>query len=407
MQLNLFAAVSQTYLGSSDILSQEELYANVAKKMGFKDTVLNEKEPVGKSKTPVSIMKRKIRWFQQTLKQAGVIENVGRGQWRLAKDADDASLHVVGKNEMLLGFNTRLGAAVIASCEDFFNATEIEIDLVFTSPPYPLATARKYGNPTEQEYVDWICKTLESTVERLVDGGSICINVGNDIFMKLSPARSMYQERLVLALHDRLGLHKMDTFIWVANKAPGPIAWASKQRTQLNAGYEPVYWFTNNPLKVKSNNQRVLHAHSDKHHSFVTAGGEKEARSHSDGAHVKVKGAYSTETKGRIARNVQSFAMCRDDKNKEYREFCQQHELIPHGASMPVRLAEFFIEFLTEENDLVVDPFGGRLKTAMAAESLNRRWLTTERIPEYVLGAAGGFNLAHVENHPLLQGLGA
>lgn len=338
-----------------------------------------------------------------TLKQAGVIENVGRGQWRLVEDLENKKLQPITSNLMLLGFSTRLGAAVIASCEDFFRMSHVEIDLVFTSPPYPLSSARQYGNPSEQEYTDWLCGALEPVVKNLVDGGSICLNVGNDIFVRGSPARSMYQERLLLALHDRLGLHKMDTFIWVANKAPTPFAWASKKRVQLNAGYEPIHWLTNNPNKVRSNNQRVLYRHSDEHHSFVSAGGVKKAAVHSDGAHRKKLGAYSTETKGRIARNVQSFAMCSLDKNKEYKAFCSQYNLPTHGASMPINVASFFIEFLTEEQDLVVDPFGGRLKTAMAAENLNRRWLSTERIPEYVLGAAGGFDLSRVENHPFFK----
>ena len=399
-QLTLFSSISKAYISRPDqILTNQDLYKSLEDELSLD---FDSTEPVGQAKERHNLTKRKVRWYQQSLKQAGVIQNVGRGQWRLVEDVNSDKLQPIAPKLMLLGFSTRLGAAVIASCEDFFNSTEVAIDLIFTSPPYPLANARQYGNPSEQEYVDWLCHVIAPAVDNLVDGGSICINVGNDIFMKLSPARSMYQERLVLALHDRLGLHKMDTFIWVANKAPTPFAWASKQRVQLNSGYEPVYWFTNNPKKVKSNNQRVLHAHSETHHSFVHAGGAKTASIQSDGSHRKRVGAYSNPTEGRIARNVQSFAMCKADQNKAYREFCQKHNLPTHGASMPINLAKFFIEFLTEENDLVVDPFGGRLKTAMAAESLNRRWLTTERIPEYVLGAAGGFDLAVVENHLLI-----
>lgn len=399
-QLTLFSKISQTYLSSpTKVISNAELYATLESQYRVD---FSQHEPIGKDGVSHNITKRKVRWYQQTLKQAGVIEKVGRGQWRLVSNAEKDELQPIDSTVMLLGFSTRLGAAVVASCEDFFSMAHVDIDLVFTSPPYPLANARRYGNPTEQEYVDWLCNALEPVVKNLVDGGSVCLNIGNDIFMPKSPARSLYQERLILALHDRFGLHKMDTFIWVANKAPTPVAWASKKRVQLNAGYEPIYWLTNNPNKVRSNNQRVLYRHSDEHHSFVSAGGVKKEAIHSDGSHRKVIGAYSSQTKGRIARNVQSFAMCHLDKNKEYKAFCNLHGLPTHGASMPINVASFFIEFLTEEQDLVVDPFGGRLKTAMAAENLNRRWLATERIPEYVLGAAGGFDLARIENHPFI-----
>lgn len=150
----------------------------------------SQHQPVGKDGVVHNLTKRKVRWYQQTLKQAGVIENVGRGQWRLTDNAEGKRLQPIASNLMLLGFSTRLGAAVVASCEDFFSMSHVEIDLVFTSPPYPLANARRYGNPTEQEYVDWLCDALTPVVNNLVDGGSICLNVGNDIFLPKTPARS-------------------------------------------------------------------------------------------------------------------------------------------------------------------------------------------------------------------------
>jgi hypothetical protein len=44
--------------------------------------------------------------------------------------------------------------------------------------------------------------------------------ISNDIFIAKSPARSLYRERLVLALHDRLGLWKMDELIWENKSKP-------------------------------------------------------------------------------------------------------------------------------------------------------------------------------------------
>jgi len=61
---------------------------------------------------------------------------------------------------------------------------------------------------------------------------------------------------------------------------------------------------------------------------------------------------------------------------------------------MPVELAAFFIEFLTDEGDLVLDPFGGSNTTGEAAERLSRRWLTVEVNAEYIAGARGRFEHA-------------
>jgi site-specific DNA-methyltransferase (cytosine-N4-specific) len=54
-----------------------------------------------------------------------------------------------------------------------------------------------------------------------------------------------------------------------------------------------------------------------------------------------------------------------------------------HPARFPVGVPEFFINLLTEEGQLVFDPFGGTCTTAVAAEKLERRWLVTELDDRY------------------------
>jgi len=58
---------------------------------------------------------------------------------------------------------------------------------------------------------------------------------------------------------------------------------------------------------------------------------------------------------------------------------------------MPPDLADFFIKFLTEEGDLVFDPFGGSNTTGASAEALARQWLTIEPEKDYVEGSKGRF----------------
>ena len=222
-------------------------------------------------------------------------------------------------------------------------------------------------------------------------GGSIALNVGNDIFMSGSPARSMYKERLLLALNDRFGLELMDQLIWHnASKAPGPIAWASKQRVQLNVAWEPIYWLTNDPSKVFSNNQRVLQPHSDKHLDFILKGGAQKREVKSDGAYTLKEGSYSNLTAGKIPRNVLQFGHSCPD-NRQYQADAKAQGLTPHGATMPLKLAKFLVEFMTAPGQLVVDSMAGSMTTALAAEQLGRRWITTEPVVDYVMGAANRF----------------
>jgi site-specific DNA-methyltransferase (cytosine-N4-specific) len=49
-----------------------------------------------------------------------------------------------------------------------------------------------------------------------------------------------------------------------------------------------------------------------------------------------------------------------------------------HPARFPVDLPKFFINFLTDPGDLVVDIFSGSNTAGAVAESLGRRWLSIE-----------------------------
>jgi len=240
-QLDLFDHVSSTYGSTHDgRLGNKTLYQTVASRAGISCDELASRVPIGRSRQEHSLLKRKIRWHQQTLKHLGLIEHVDgeRGLWRLT-DLGEKKLRRALPDVGMLAFSTDLGIAIWGSCQRVFPRLDTPIVLAITSPPYPLRKPRAYGNPGEHEYVDFICRTLEPVVANLAPGGSLCLNVSNDIFETGTPARSLYLERMLLALHDRLGLHLMDRLVWHnKSKPPGPIQWASKERVQLNVAWE-------------------------------------------------------------------------------------------------------------------------------------------------------------------------
>lgn len=392
-QLDLFSSVLHGYSAEhTNTLDNTALYRYVAKATKMDGTVLATRVPVGAAGAKHNPFARKIRWYQQTLKAAGILERVEgqRGVWRLTKPASK-DLNQISPTVSVVGFSTDLGIAILGCCESVFSSVDAPVTLVITSPPYPLTAPRSYGNVSEAHYVDWICRTLEPVVKNLAPGGSLCLNISNDIFLPKSPARSLYRERLVLALHDRLGLWKMDELIWEnRSKPPGPIRYASIERTQLNVVYEPIYWFTNDPSRVRSDNRRVLLEHTDKHLQLIRQGGESREVVNSDGAYRIRKGKYGNQTEGRIPRNILSFGH-RCAAQMAYKKAARAMGLPVHGAPMPMKLAEFLIQFLSVPGELVVDPFGGSFTTAHAAERLGRRWLSTECMVEYVLGASTRF----------------
>jgi site-specific DNA-methyltransferase (cytosine-N4-specific) len=245
------AAVQAAYVGAGDRpLTNKQVYKVVAKQLELDLSAFETPREGGER--GFSVPARTVRWVQQTLKVRGLLERAGgeRGVWRLTPKGRFQLRHVA-QGEVLVAFHTRLGIALLADCKAGLAAIGDPISLVVTSPPYPLLKdSRAYSSPKLGEYVDFICGAMEPIVGMLAPGGSIALNLSNDIFEPETPARSLYLEYLTIALHERLGLRLMDRLIWHnPTKPPGPVAWASLRRYQLNASWEPVLWLTNDPIR--------------------------------------------------------------------------------------------------------------------------------------------------------------
>ncbi|MBF22324.1 MAG: DNA methylase N-4/N-6 domain protein [Pusillimonas sp.] len=398
-QLNLFEYVQRAYANTSDaVLDNTTLYRQVARLANIKESALTQKSPIGKSKQLHSVMKRKIRWYQQTLRSMGIIERVTdrRGVWALTQ-AGRQKLKSICPDVAVLGFSTELGVAIWSDCHRVFSQWDEPICLALTSPPYPLARARAYGGPSIEDYSDFICRVIEPIVKNLVPGGNVVLNVG-DVFEPGLPAKSTYIEELIIDLRKRMGLYLMNRIVWESNKPPGPIQWASKQRMQLNEGYEHVLWFCNDPSQCIADNRRVLEPHTERHRKLMARGGESRRAVYGDGAYRIRPGSYQNQTEGAILRNVWKLSNnC--PSQRRYKQMAQDLGLQAHGASMPLKLAQRVIRFMTQVDELVVDPLAGSITTGLAAELEGRRWACTDKIFDYVRGGAQrfldrpGFNL--------------
>ena len=63
----------------------------------------------------------------------------------------------------------------------------------------------------------------------------------------------------------------------------------------------------------------------------------------------------------------------------------------PHPARFPEKLPTFFIEFLTNPGDTVLDIFAGSNTTGRAAEKLGRNWTAFEKDRTYLAASAFRF----------------
>jgi len=383
-QLELFKSVLGIYLGADEV-GNDDLYEGLVQRGTLDRDELSRQEAIGEKGSKCSPVKRQIRWHQQTAKHLGLLERIPsrRGAWRATAKAK-ADLTPAPARVTLVGFSTELGMALWSSCDDVFGRLDEPIVLCLTSPPYCLAKPRAYGNPAASEYVDFICASLEPIVKNLVRGGSIALNISNDVFEPGLPSRALHAERLTIALCDRLGLHLLDRLVWSnPSKAPGPVQWASKSRMLLNVGYEPIFVYTNDPKASLADNRRVLQAHTERHLNLIRNGGEQRERTFSDGAYRLKVGSFGNATEGRIPKNVLTYGHRCSDQIR-MRKAAVAAGIPPHGAPMPLSLAKFLVQYLSRPGDLVVDPFGGTLTTAKAAEEVGRRWLATELMLEHI-----------------------
>lgn len=399
MQLDLFdnllSHVTAVYADAGNhVIDNATLYRRVGKKADIPTSTMTARTEIGKSRQKHSVMMRKIRWYQQDLKRLGVLERVGRGAWKLTKEGKQL-LHQATPQFAMLGYSTDLGVCIWGTAENVFGNLDRPITLGMSSIPYPLKKPRAYGNPrNEREYVDFACRIIEPVVRNMAPGASLVLNLSNDIFEDGSPARSLYLERLVIALHDELGLKLMDRWIWQnPSKPPGPIQWASKERVHLNVAWEPLLWFTNDPKLVRSNNQRVLKPHTDRHWKLIEAGGEQRNAQNCDGAYqIRAGKSYSNKTKGRIQRNVLTMGHSCASKRATSRR-AEELGLPIHGATFPLALARFVVDFFTGDRDdeLYADFCSGWNTFGLAAEERGVPWIATEHMLEYVRGGAERF----------------
>lgn len=261
-----------------------------------------------------------------------------------------------------------------------------KIQLVFTSPPFPLNRKKKYGNHQGERYVEWLGDMALLLKEYLTENGSIVMEMGN-AWQPGAPVMSTLALRSLLAFQDKANLHLCQQFIcYNPARLPGPAQWVTVERVRVKDSFTHVWWMSPNE-RPKADNRRVLKAYSKAMLQLLATkkyNAGKRPSEHSIGAKSFLK-----NNEGAIPSNVLTLSNTRT--NDQYQLYCRTHGLQVHPARMQMDLADFFIKFLTEPGDLVLDPFAGSNTTGASAERLKRRWISIEPNQEYVKGSYGRF----------------
>jgi len=284
-----------------------------------------------------------------------------------------------------------MGSAYLTSIEDFLDSPlgksyVGKVQLIFTSPPYPLVVPKKYGNRVGDDYLNWIANLAPKLKALLKPDGSLVMEIGNS-WDKGSPTMSLLPLKTLMAVADSSDMKICQQFIWNnPAKLPGPATWVNIKRIRVTDSFTHIWWYSpgENP---KANNRNVLIPYGDGMKKLLKT--KKYNSGLRPSGHIIGEKSFFTNNGGAIPSSALNIANAGADS--KYREWCNEKGVPQHPARMPMALADFFIKFLTDENDLVFDPFGGSLTTAKSAEDLNRNWISTEADESYLIGGKGRF----------------
>lgn len=76
------------------------------------------------------------------------------------------------------------------------------------------------------------------------------------------------------------------------------------------------------------------------------------------------------------------------ENNSRYIKLCKAVDIPSHPARFSQKIPLFFINFLTEPGDIVLDIFAGSNITGAAAEFVQRRWIAFEQNPSSLSASA-------------------
>jgi DNA modification methylase len=260
-------------------------------------------------------------------------------------------------------YTTELGVLFIGDCLDVLRELpDQSVDLVVTSPPYDRQS--KYGNG-EKYGGDWyrgnFLKITQEIYRILADPGSFVLNYRSKRHGK---ERGTLQYELVFHLREQ-GFFFAEDFIW-GKPSPPPGRFNHFLKDAIEYCYqfaktEDWQFFPEQCLAPARWDRKDVERRKRLPHNFERANAPS----------------------GQGRKRVQAGP----DMVRPSTLLTFEPEFLPnptrHPARFPIALPRFFINLLTKPGDLVVDPFAGTCTTAVAAESLGRRWLVAELDESY------------------------
>jgi len=224
------------------------------------------------------------------------------------------------------------------SLEELRELEQCVIDSIIIDPPYFQVLKDEWDNQwkTEQDYLEWIEKHIIELFRVLKPTGTIMMFTGRQYNRYISLMLDKYftEQRIIIWKRKR-------------NKS-------TTRGKSLASGYEPICYYTKSD-KFTYNNIKIqpeLHLRNRKEYK---KGGMLEQGVALSDVWIDIP-ALSHNSKERVK----------------------------HPSQKPKALINRMIEMTTNENDVVLDCFGGSGTTAIACIELNRQYILIEREQDYI-----------------------
>jgi len=212
------------------------------------------------------------------------------------------------------------------------------VHLAITSPPYNLEKDYEHhdDNLEYKEYLEWMREVWVATLRVLVDGGRLCINIGENKRQNITfPTFSAFINQCV-----ELGMLYRGTAIWNKNSAAKHCAWGSWKscsNPHIVPRHEYIICFSKGKWKLDGNTE--LSDITDK--EFIEC--------------TRSVWMMGTEHRSRIG----------------------------HPAPFPEDLPYRLIRFYSYRGNTVLDMFGGSGTVGVVASKLERNYILIDSSPAY------------------------
>ena len=156
-------------------------------------------------------------------------------------------------------YTSKLGRLVQGNSIDILRKAELfdlegKVDLIITSPPFPLNNKKQYGNEKGNEYFNWFKELAPIFSKLLTEKGSLVIEIGNS-WEEDRPIQSLLHLECLFALvkHPEANLRLIQEFIcYNPSKLPSPAQWVTVNRFRVVDSYTHVWWLAKSRLKTQA-----------------------------------------------------------------------------------------------------------------------------------------------------------